>query len=165
MTFADGRQAIAEARCSGQLCCHRFLLAVMRIDLILATISRTMSVRALIVDDNAEFLRTARALLERQGMTVVAAVSTTQEALRWLDESRPDVVLIDIDLGEENGLDLANSILGRRQEHATRVIMISAYDEDDVVDLLESQPAVSFVPKAGLSAAAIEAVLRGESPP
>jgi CheY-like chemotaxis protein len=136
----------------------------MRIDPVLAIIGGTMAVRALIVDDNAEFLRTARALLERQGMTVVAAVSTTEEALRRLDESRPDVLLVDIDLGEESGLDLACSVLQGCQADAPRVIMISAYDEDDVIDLLESQPAISFVSKALLSAAAIEAVLRGEPP-
>jgi two-component system, NarL family, nitrate/nitrite response regulator NarL len=123
-----------------------------------------MSLRALIVDDNAEFLRAARALLEREGITVVAMVSTTEEALRRLDETLPDLVLVDIDLGEESGLDLACLVLERGQVDVPRVIMISAYLKDDVVDLLDSQPAVGFLSKTQLSAAAIDAVLRGESP-
>jgi CheY-like chemotaxis protein len=124
-----------------------------------------MAVRALIVDDNAQFLEAARALLERQGMTIVAVASTGEEARRRLDDTRPDLVLVDIDLGEESGLDLARLIVQDGGADPPHVILISAYPEDDIVDLLDASPAAGFVSKSSLSAAALEAILRGEAAP
>jgi len=124
-----------------------------------------MALRALIVDDNAQFLEAARALLERQGMTIVAVASSGEDARRRLDETQPDLVLVDIDLGEESGLDLVRSIVHGERPDPPRVILISAYPEDDIVDLLDASPAVGFLSKSSLSAAAIEAMLRGEAAP
>ena len=124
-----------------------------------------MSVRALIVDDNPQFLEAARALLERQGMRIVAVASSGEDARRRLDETQPDLVLVDIDLGEESGLDLALSIVHGDRPDPPQVILISAYPEDDIVDLLEACPAVGFLSKSSLSVAAIEAMLRGEAAP
>ena len=124
-----------------------------------------MALRALIVDDNAQFLEAARALLERQGMTIVAVASSGEDARRRLDETQPDLVLVDIDLGEESGLDLVRSIVHGERPDPPRVILISAYPEDDIVDLLDACPAVGFLSKSSLSAAAIEAMLRGEAAP
>ena len=120
---------------------------------------------ALIVDDNAQFLEAARALLERQGMRIVAVASSGEDARRRLDETQPDLVLVDIDLGEESGLDLVRSILHGERLDLPHVILISAYPEDDIVDLLDACPAVGFLSKSSLSAAAIEAMLRGEAAP
>jgi hypothetical protein len=64
-----------------------------------------MALRLLIVDDNAHFLRAARTLLEREGVRVVAVASTSAEAVRLARELRPDVTLLDIDLGNESGFD------------------------------------------------------------
>ena len=66
--------------------------------------------RLLIVDDNAHFLEAARDLLEREGMTVVAVASTSAEALRRADELQPDVTLVDVDLGDDSGFDLARQL-------------------------------------------------------
>jgi DNA-binding NarL/FixJ family response regulator len=124
-----------------------------------------MALRALIVDDNAQFLEAARALLERQGMRIVAVASSGEDARRRLDETQPDLVLVDIDLGEESGLDLVRSIVHDERHDPPHVILISAYPEDDIVDLLDTCPAVGFLSKSSLSATAIEAMLRGESAP
>ena len=60
----------------------------------------------LIVDDNAAFLEAATTLLERDGMNVVGTASTIADALREVQDVRPDVVLVDISLGTE-AFDLA----------------------------------------------------------
>src|SRR4051794_41015109 len=65
-----------------------------------------MPVRCLIVDDNSGFLRSARLLLEREGLSVVAFASTGDDAMQQVDALAPDVVLVDIDLGGESGFDL-----------------------------------------------------------
>jgi CheY-like chemotaxis protein len=120
-----------------------------------------MALGALIVDDNPQFLETVSALLERQGMTVVAVASSFEEALRRLEESRPDVLLIDLDLGDESGFDLASLVTDSGLADAPPVILISAYSEDDVVELLDTSSAIGFLSKASLSASRIEAMLRG----
>ena len=63
-----------------------------------------MPLRCLLVDDNEAFLEAASLLLEREGVTVVGVASTIAEALRQARVLRPDVILVDIGLGNESGL-------------------------------------------------------------
>ena len=85
-----------------------------------------MALRMLIVDDNARFLQAARALLEREGMQVVGVASTSAEAVRRARELQPDVTLVDIDLGNESGFDLARRLTQAGEAIAGRVVLISA---------------------------------------
>ncbi len=66
--------------------------------------------RCLIVDDNADFAEAARHLLEHGGFTVVGVASTSAEALQCFEERRPDVTLVDVNLGNENGFELAEQL-------------------------------------------------------
>ena len=69
-----------------------------------------MTLRCLIVDDSMAFVAAARSLLQRQGIAVLDAAANSADALRLAAELRPDVVLVDIDLGPESGLELARQI-------------------------------------------------------
>ena len=69
--------------------------------------SDRMPLRCLLVDDNDAFLETASLLLEREGLTVVGVASSIAEALRQVHALRPDLILVDIGLGDESGFDLA----------------------------------------------------------
>ena len=64
----------------------------------------------LIVDDNAYFLEAAADLLKREGLIVLGVASDTANALRLTRELHPDVVLVDIMLGRESGIDLARRL-------------------------------------------------------
>ncbi len=119
-----------------------------------------MTLRVLIVDDNEGFLSAARDLLEGEGATVVATVSSGAEALRQTDALRPDVVLVDIDLDHESGFDVAQRIAGLSGTPSP-VILISAYPEQDFVDLISGSPALGFLSKSSLTTAAVTALLRG----
>ena len=66
--------------------------------------------RCVIIDDSADFVDAARGLLERQGITVVGAASNSAEALRFIEALRPDVTLVDIDLGAESGFAVAEQL-------------------------------------------------------
>ena len=120
-----------------------------------------MALRCLIVDDNAHFLEAARNVLERQGVAVVGVASSGVEALRRVNELRPDVMLVNIDLGGESGFDLARRLAGATEGESSSVILISAYPEMDFADLIAASPAVGFVAKSELSAGAITALVRG----
>jgi CheY-like chemotaxis protein len=119
----------------------------------------TMTWRVLIVDDNARFLDAARGLLEREGMSVVAVASSGAEALRRIHELRPDVTLLDVDLGDVSGFDVARQIAAATGRGRSPVILISAYPEQDLVELIAQSPAIGFLAKSDLSAAAISGLL------
>jgi CheY-like chemotaxis protein len=120
--------------------------------------SRVNPLRCVIVDDNPHFLDAAANLLERQGVTVVGVASTSVDALRCIEGVRPDVILVDIDLGEESGLELAGQI---HQDVAAGppVILISTHAEQDFADVIAASPAVGFLPKSSLSSGAIHDIL------
>ena len=112
--------------------------------------------RCLLVDDNSVFIETARLLLAREGVVVAGTASSIAEAVRQASALRPDVVLVDIALGDENGFDLARRLAG-----GVAVIMISTRAGADYADLVADSPAAGFLPKDKLSAAAIEQILSG----
>lgn len=113
--------------------------------------------RFLIVDDSRRFRNVARGLLERDGAAVVALAADSAEALRRVVQLRPDVVLVDIDLGGESGLELARRL--HDQAGGVRVILISTRAEQDYAELIAASPAVGFLSKVQLSAAAIQRLL------
>jgi DNA-binding NarL/FixJ family response regulator len=116
-------------------------------------------VRCLIVDDNAAFLRASGALLACQGIVVVGAARTSAEGLSMATELAPDVILVDIDLGEESGLDLARELSSAAGDGHAKVILISTHPEDDFADLISASPALGFIAKADLSCRAILDIL------
>jgi DNA-binding NarL/FixJ family response regulator len=113
-----------------------------------------MALRCLIVDDNAGFLAVARDVLGRQGISVVGVASSGAEALERLHELHPDVTLIDVDLGDESGFDVAHRFSERE-----RVVLISTYAERDFTDLIEASDALGFLSKSQLSGDAIRDLL------
>jgi DNA-binding NarL/FixJ family response regulator len=122
--------------------------------------------RSLLVDDDDAFLEAASVLLEREGVTVVSVASNTVEALRQARALRLDVILVDIGLGDESGLDLA-WLLARDGQGGLRVraevILISSYAETDYADLIADSPAAGFLAKSELSGRAIGRIL-GRTP-
>ena len=113
--------------------------------------------RCVIVDDDEGFLDVARELLERGGVTVAGVARNGAEALERARAMQPDVMLIDIRLGEESGFEAARRLAGNGQ--GPTLIMISTHAAEDYADLIADSPAVGFVPKADLSASAIRRML------
>jgi DNA-binding NarL/FixJ family response regulator len=70
-------------------------------------------------------------------------------------ELRPDVILIDVNLGGESGVELARLLASPATTGPNRVIMISTYPAQDLVDLVETLPGVGFLPKSQLSGSAV----------
>jgi DNA-binding NarL/FixJ family response regulator len=116
--------------------------------------------RCLIVDDSAHFAAAARVMLERQGITVVGVASTGAEALRRFEELRPDVTLVDLNLGGENGFLVAEQLQRAASTAPSAVILVSTHAAQEFTDLIETSPAVGFLPKSALSAGAIHDLLR-----
>ena len=115
---------------------------------------KSVRLRCLIVDDNAQFLEGAASLLGREGLDVVGVASSSDEAIRLATELRPDVTLVDIDLGEEDGFELTQR-LSQIAGPSSKVILVSTHAEEDMAQLIAESTAVGFVPKTRLSARAI----------
>lgn len=115
--------------------------------------------RCIIVDDNPVFIDVASRLLTRGGISIIGIASTIAEAVERVTELRPDVTLVDVDLGGESGFDLAEELHRINSGPPPRVIMTSAHSEQDFADMIARSPAVGFVPKADLSSAAIHDLL------
>jgi DNA-binding NarL/FixJ family response regulator len=117
--------------------------------------------RCLIVDDSAGFVDAARALLECHGVSVVGVASTSGEALRLFGEIRPDVTLVDINLGRESGFELAEQLHQVGGSTPSPVILISTHAAQDFADMIETSPAVGFLSKSALTGAAIRDLVDG----
>ena len=111
--------------------------------------------RCLIVDDSADFRAAARVVLERGGITVVGDACDAAEAVQWARQLHPDVALVDVDLGADNGFDVAERLVD------VAVILTSTHDEQDFADLIDASRALGFVPKLALSPTAVLALLAG----
>jgi CheY-like chemotaxis protein len=119
-----------------------------------------MAVRCLLVDDNPGFLQIARKTLESGGFVVAAVATCTADAMRFARQARPEVALVDVELGAESGFDLARQLAGDGLGQPIQIIMISTHAEEDLADLLAASPAIAFLPKWELSATAVRGLLR-----
>ncbi|MFI7666800.1 response regulator [Nocardia sp. NPDC049526] len=118
--------------------------------------------RCFIVDDSVDFLDAGRELLEREGITVVGVASTSGAALRGVVELEPDVTLVDIELGEENGFELAERLHRYGGHVPPPVILTSAHAGQDFADMVAASHAVGFLAKSALSSGAIHELLAAE---
>jgi DNA-binding NarL/FixJ family response regulator len=113
----------------------------------------------LIVDDNSSFLAASRTLLERQGLTVIGVATSAAEALKRATELKPQVILIDIELGEDSGFDLARELAQTAEVTHAKLVLISTHREEDFGDLIAESPALGFIAKSHLSRRAIQQIL------
>jgi DNA-binding NarL/FixJ family response regulator len=116
-----------------------------------------VSLRCVIVDDSSFFLEGAVDLLTREGLDVVGVASDSAEAIRLVRELGPDVTLVDVDLGDEDGFELAQRL--HAIPGASKVILVSTHAEEDLAQLIEGSPALGFIAKTRLSAQAIRDTL------
>ena len=122
------------------------------------------NVRYLIVDDSAEFRDAARAMLERAGIDVVGKASNSAEALRCYEDFHPDVALVDIDLGGEDGFSLAEQLDRVSTPRTLAVILVSTYAKSDLAEMIDASPAVGFLQKFSLTPDAIRDLLKVVTP-
>jgi len=117
----------------------------------------------LIVDDSPEFFEAATQLLADDAVTVVGVAATSDQAVSQALALRPDVVLVDVNLGSESGLDLAERLAGL-PHGGPPVVLISAETRSELSELVEASGALGFVSKTDLSGDEIRKLLtRGDS--
>ncbi|HEX3630732.1 MAG TPA: response regulator transcription factor [Candidatus Dormibacteraeota bacterium] len=89
-----------------------------------------MSVKVLIVDDQAPFRHAARAVVEAtDGFQVIGESETGEASVEAAHELRPDLVLMDVNLPGINGLEATRRIL--MESNAVVVLLLSTYEEEE----------------------------------
>ena len=86
-----------------------------------------MPINVLVADDHQLVRQGLKALLEREGMKVVAEASDGQEALKLAETHRPDVAVLDVAMPILNGIDTAREI--QRISTKTKTILLSMHTD------------------------------------
>ena len=116
-----------------------------------------MGHRVLIVDDHPSFRASARILLEAEGFDVVGEAETGLSAIDEVFRLHPEVVLLDVQLPDIDGFDVAARLTSRPGSPA--VILVSSRDGSDFGPLVSRSGARGFVPKAELSGERVQQLL------
>ena len=122
-------------------------------------------IRVLLVDDHTIVRLGLKTLLgDQPGMEVVGEAGTAAEAVRAAGQLRPDVVLMDIRMPGEGGIEATRQITARFPQ--TKVVMLTSFADDELVVRAIRAGAVGYVLKQVDNAEllrAIEAAARGEA--
>jgi DNA-binding NarL/FixJ family response regulator len=111
----------------------------------------------LIVDDHPSFRASARRLLEAEGFTVVGEAADGHEAIAAALELTPDLVLLDVQLPDLDGFEVAARLAAMRLPSA--VVLTSSRNAREYGPLITETPIRGFIPKAELSGAVLTDLL------
>jgi DNA-binding NarL/FixJ family response regulator len=111
----------------------------------------------LIVDDHEGFRRSATALLLAEGFDVVGSAADGAGALELAGTLRPDVVLLDVQLPNEDGFVVAEELAAAPDP--PQVVLISSREAAAYGPRLHAAPARGFIAKRDLSGAALAALV------
>jgi DNA-binding NarL/FixJ family response regulator len=122
-------------------------------------------IRVVLADDHAVVRKGIRQFLEQAGdIDVVAEAGDGAEALRRVEEHRPDVAVLDIRMPEVTGVEATRRVKARFPD--VRVLILTSYDDDPYVFALLQAGADGYVLKTASGdelVRAVRTVHRGES--
>lgn len=105
-----------------------------------------MSLRVIITDDDPMARRVVRDALQNAGITVIAEATNGREAIELATHYKPDVLLMDVVMPGMDGVDATREAVAAVPD--TKVIVLTAYDDDDLGLLALRAGAAGFLSKA-----------------
>jgi two-component system response regulator NreC len=122
------------------------------------------TIRVLICEDHALFREGLRAILrDHTHIEIVGEATTGREAVEKAKRLRPEVVLMDLEMPEMSGLEATRRIV--HADTGVKVVMLTLYDDEEVVARCLDAGAAGYVLKDGPSdqlLVAMEAVHKGQ---
>jgi two-component system nitrate/nitrite response regulator NarL len=119
---------------------------------------RKRVIRVVAADDHAAYLRATTETLTRAGLVVVGVSTTGQGAIDDVRVHEPDVALVDLRMPGLSGADVARAVRARYPK--TRVVILSAYDDKEIVQLAVAAGATGYVTKDSTPEEIVRAVFR-----
>lgn len=104
----------------------------------------------LVVDDDATNLRIASAILSAENMRV-SCLKSGETAMRFLQDNRPDLILLDIHMPGMNGFEMITAIKGNKATADIPVIFLTADDDGSVEAKGLKAGAMDFIKKPFVS--------------
>jgi len=111
----------------------------------------------IVVDDHPSFRRCVRALLVLEGFEVVGEAEDGERAIALVPELEPELVLLDVQLPDLNGFEVASRLLAR--DPGLAIVLVSSRDRSQYGSLVETSGARGFITKDDLSGAALGRLL------
>jgi CheY-like chemotaxis protein len=119
--------------------------------------NRAMATSVLIVDDHPSFRLSARRMLEADGYIVIGEAEDGAAALEAVRELDPDLVLLDVQLPDLDGFEVAARLRAAGERSA--IVLTSTREISDFGEEIAASPARGFVTKGELSGEAIAALI------
>jgi DNA-binding NarL/FixJ family response regulator len=112
--------------------------------------NRTVSTSVLIVDDHPSFRASARRMLEANGYSVIGEAADGEAAIAAAGALGPDLVLLDVQLPDLDGFEVATRIAALNGDAPT-IVLTSSRESSDFGDAVAESPARGFIAKSELS--------------
>lgn len=114
----------------------------------------------LVVDDHPAFRASVRRLLESEGYRVIGEAGDGRTGLAAAAELKPDVVVLDVQLPDVDGFEVAEHIDAAADGSSPAIVLVSSRERSDFGPLLDTAPVRGFVSKSELTGEALSELLR-----
>jgi signal transduction histidine kinase len=121
----------------------------------------TRRVRVLVVDDNAGFRESLLSLLDSADLVVIGEASTGRQALELVPKLQPDVVLMDVNMPEMNGIETTRAL--KERFPGTGGVALSGHEDQDIVREMLVAGASGYVLKDSDGDEILTAIMRAAS--
>jgi DNA-binding NarL/FixJ family response regulator len=110
--------------------------------------------KILIVDDHTLIRAALADLLAKHQFEVVAEASSSNQAAALINTHRPEIVLVDINLGGDSGVDLIKQM--KRSAEASKFVVLTMHDDNQTFESAKAAGAVAFVTKSAPTQSLLE---------
>jgi DNA-binding NarL/FixJ family response regulator len=112
--------------------------------------------KILIVDDH-ELIRAGLSdALTKNGFEIIGEASSVAQGLAMLDQYKPEITLVDVNLGAASGIDLIEQAIASKSE--SKFIVVTMHDDAATLDLAKKAGAAAFVTKSAPVESLIEVI-------
>ena len=118
--------------------------------------------RILVADDHSLIRRTLRELLEGEGWEVCGEASSGSEAIERADRLHPNLVVMDLVMPQQNGLEATREILRRHPE--IRILILTLHDFPQLAREAKNAGASGYLLKSNSSTDLLQAIRNIQDP-